>query len=310
MKHPELFNYTIDVFHASGMSWLEEVAKKSEPFFLYLSYTVPHAGGWGDAPSTPEQGAPVPTDLQYGKKPWPDVEKDHAAVITYLDQKVGDLLSRLKGLGVDKDTLIFFASDNGAHLEGGHSHLFFNSTGGLPGHKRSMYEGGVRSPTMVRWPGVIKPGRSSDFPWAFWDVMPTLAELAGARVEADIDGISIVPELYGKSQPEHAYIFFTWIGDGGRFEYEMPPKKGYPGYTVRVGDLKGMVPHCKDTLTLQPSMDDDMRLFDLKKDPLETTDLAEINRTVVTRLKRFVMSKNLTCMCYQCGFGLEASLLV
>merc|ERR1719191_668457 len=172
----------------------------------------------------PEQGAPVPTDLQYANKSWPDVEKDHAAVITYLDGKVGDLMQRLKQLGVDDNTLVFFASDNGAHLEGGHSHLFFNSTGGLPGHKRSMYEGGMRSPTMVRWPSVISPGRVSEFPWAFWDVMPTFAELANAKAPLGLDGISIVPELHGKEQQQHEYLFFTWIGDGGRVELEEEAK--------------------------------------------------------------------------------------
>mmetsp|Transcript_11031 Transcript_11031/g.22801 ORF Transcript_11031/g.22801 Transcript_11031/m.22801 type:complete len:486 (-) Transcript_11031:100-1557(-) len=295
MKNPELYNYTIDVFHDTGMAWLEAAAKKSEPFFLYLSYTIPHAGGWGDAPKAPEQGAPVPTDLQYADKPWPDVEKDHAAVITYLDRMVGDLMQRLKALGVDKDTLVFFASDNGAHLEGGHSHLFFDSTGGLPGHKRSMYEGGIRSPTMARWPAAIKPGRSSDFPWAFWDVMPTLAELAGAEAPSGIDGISIVPELQGGRQPQHEYLFFTWIGaaanSGG---------KSYPGYNVRMGDFKGIVPHCG--AKLHPSMDDEMQVFDLAKDPFETTDLAPANASLAERLKRFVVGKDLTCMCYQCGF--------
>merc|ERR1719188_887319 len=143
------------------MKWLEKEAKGQDPFFLYLSFTIPHAGGWGDAPATPEQGAPVPSDLQYADESWPDVEKDHAAVITYLDGKVGDLMYRLKKLGVDDNTIVFFATDNGAHLEGGHSHLFFNSTGGLKGHKRSMFEGGTRSPTMVRWPGKIASGQTS-----------------------------------------------------------------------------------------------------------------------------------------------------
>jgi len=305
MKNPELYNYTIDVFHEFGMAWLEKVAKGTDPFFLYMSYTVPHAGGWGDAPKEPEQGAPVPTDLQYANKSWPDVEKDHAAVITYLDQMVGDLLQRLKSLGVDNNTLVFFASDNGAHLEGGHSHLFFDSTGGLPGHKRSMFEGGMRSPTMVRWPAVIQPGRTSNFSWAFWDVLPTLAELAGADVPSGLDGISIVPELRGEAQPEHEYLFFTWIGDGGRMALEETDetRQHGPGYTVRMGKWKGMVPHCSDTKGLKPNMNDDMRVFDLDKDPFETTDLAgHPNRDgLAAHLKSFVISKNLTCMCYQCG---------
>lgn len=304
MAQPESYNYTIDVFHNYGMAWLEKVAGGDDPFFLYLSYTVPHAGGWGDAPASPEDGAPVPTDFQYADRPWPDVEKDHAAVITYLDLKVGDILRRLKALAIDHNTLVFFASDNGAHLEGGHSHLFFNSTGGLPGHKRSLYEGGVRSPTMVRWPDVIKPGRKSDFAWAFWDVLPTLAEITGEKVPGGLDGLSILPELRGEEQPEHEYLFFTWQGDGGRGLEEpmVRESQGIPGYSVRSGQWKGMVPHCKDAANLKPAMADEMRLYNLMQDPLETTDVSSSRPDVLEHLKRLVLSKQLSCMCFQCGF--------
>ncbi|CAJ1417705.1 unnamed protein product [Effrenium voratum] len=295
MNNPDLYNYTIDVFHESAMQWLEEAAKGEEPFFLYVSYTIPHAGGWGDAPKTPEDGNPVPSDLQYADKPWPDVEKDHAAVITYLDAKVGDIMARLKFLGVDQNTLVFFASDNGAHLEGGHKIQFFDSTGGLPGHKRSMYEGGVRSPSMVRWPGRIQPGRSSNFPWAFWDVLPTLAELAGAPVPPGLDGLSIAQELTGLPQKEHEYLYFTWLGDGGKVN------SGPPGYTVRQGQWKGMVPHCQEASVL-PSSGDEMRLYDLSADPLETTDVSKQHPEVVQGLKALVMKEKLTCYCYQCGW--------
>eukprot|EP00928_Gymnodinium_smaydae_P049917 TRINITY_DN33528_c0_g1_i1.p1 TRINITY_DN33528_c0_g1~~TRINITY_DN33528_c0_g1_i1.p1 ORF type:complete len:506 (+),score=36.65 TRINITY_DN33528_c0_g1_i1:42-1520(+) len=300
MSDPASYNYTIDVFHDFGMSWLESVAPSGEPFFLYLSYTIPHAGGWGDAPQEPEQGAPVPTDMQYAGMPWPDVEKDHAAVITYLDLKVGDLLARLKALGVDNNTLVFFASDNGAHLEGGHDHHFFNSTGGLQGHKRSMFEGGVRSPTMVRWPAMIQPGRTSDFAWAFWDALPTFAELAGVDAPEGLDGLSIAPELRGEPQKEHEYLYFTWNGDGGRSREEMSRQEA-PGYTVRMGKWKGMVPHCSDANGLRPSMNDRMRVYDLDEDPLEFSDLAGEREDVVERLKRHVISQNLSCRCYQCG---------
>eukprot|EP00930_Biecheleria_cincta_P026429 TRINITY_DN18630_c0_g1_i1.p1 TRINITY_DN18630_c0_g1~~TRINITY_DN18630_c0_g1_i1.p1 ORF type:complete len:498 (-),score=97.03 TRINITY_DN18630_c0_g1_i1:377-1870(-) len=314
MAQPKTYNYTIDVFHDYGMAWLESVAGGADPFFLYLSYTVPHAGGWGDAPAMPEDGAPVPTDLQYADKPWPDVEKDHAAVITYLDMKVGDVLGRLKTLGIDHDTLVFFASDNGAHLEGGHSHLFFNSTGGLPGHKRSMYEGGVRSPTMVRWPAVIKPSRKSEFAWAFWDVLPTLAEVAGAgkNIPNGLDGLSILPELRGEEQPVHEYLFFTWQGDGGRGMGELTARQSdaIPGYTVRSGHWKGMVPHCKDKANLKPGMADEMRLYNLMDDPYETTDVASSRPDVVDQLKRLVLSKQLSCMCFQCDFHKEVQEII
>lgn len=293
MAHPERYNYTIDVFHEYGMSWLESVAQGPAPFFLYLSYTVPHAGGWGDAPQDPEEGAPVPTDLQYVGRSWPNVEKDHAAVITYLDDKVGDLMERLKSLGIDNDTLVIFASDNGAHQEGGHSHDFFNSTGGLRGHKRSLFEGGVRSPSMARWPAVIRPNQTSDFAWAFWDALPTLAQLAGAEVPAGLDGISIVPTFLGQAQDPHDFLYFTWL--------EASMQKA-PGYAVNVGRWKGIVPQCSDTIRLQPSLADDMQLYDLVADPFETTDLAAQHGRVVEMMKTLVTSGNLSCLCYQCGF--------
>ncbi|CAK9084067.1 unnamed protein product [Durusdinium trenchii] len=304
MQSPDSYNYTIDVFHKEAMSWMRQVAQTSQPFFLYLSYTVPHAGGWGDAPASPEQGNPVPTDMGYGHQPWPEVEKDHAAVISYLDDKVGDVMKQLKALKIDEKTMVFFASDNGAHLEGGHQIAFFNSTGGLSGHKRSMYEGGVRSPTMVRWPQQIRP-RTSQFAWAFWDMVPTVAELLGVTAPEN-DGISILPELYGQEQQEHDYLFFTWIGEGrsgGLGPANGDGARNGPGYTVRKGVWKGLVPHCHDTKNWRPSWADEMKLFDLESDPTEQRDWAKARPELVDELKRLVMAEGLSCMCYQCGFS-------
>jgi len=290
MADPETYNYTIDAFHQSGMEWLEAVGMGPKPFFLYLSYTVPHAGGWTDAPLNKEQGNPVPTDLQYDNASWPNVERDHAAVITYLDSKVGDVMARLDALGVDDNTLVIFASDNGAHVEGGHKKQFFNSTGGLQGNKRSYYEGGYRSPTLARWPGVISSGRVSNFPWAFWDVMPTFAELAGVEVPEGLDGISIVPTLTGKgNQPEHEYLYWTWKGANG---------KG--GYSMRVGDWKGIVKSCNDAVNLRPSLDDEMMLFNVVADPFEMKDRSAERDDLVSAFKQLIASKNVTCECYQC----------
>eukprot|EP00966_Prymnesium_polylepis_P043248 1004243-Prymnesium_polylepis.1 len=129
MAKPSRYNYTTDIFADHAIGWLRARPPSSRPFFLYLSFTVPHAGGWGSAPSEPEQGNPVPTDLGYGSKDWPVVERDHAASVGYLDKKVGEVLSALEDRGLDKKTVVFFASDNGAHNEGGHDVHFFDSTG-------------------------------------------------------------------------------------------------------------------------------------------------------------------------------------
>jgi len=218
MADPSAYNYTVDITHEHSMAWIKnqggKVRDAAKPFFLYEAFTVPHAGGWGHAPSTPESGAPVPSDGMYAKQAaWPDVEKDHAAVITYLDNYVGKLVALLKSEQIEKNTIVFFASDNGAHLEGGHDYHFFNSTGGLLGHKRSLYEGGMRSPIMVSWPGTITPA-VSHYAWAFWDFMPTVAELSGGTAGPGIDGVSIVPTLMGKTQPPKEYLYWTWDGTG------------------------------------------------------------------------------------------------
>ena len=287
MAHPDHFNYTVDITHEHSMAWLRQMVQEQQasaspnaakPFFLYEAFTVPHAGGWGHAPSKPEDGAPVPTDLQYAEKNWPDVEKDHAAVITYLDGLVGELVAELKHLGVEKNTLVIFASDNGAHLEGGHDYHFFNSTGGLLGHKRSLYEGGVRSPTMMSWPGTIPAGSVSPFSWAFWDVMPTFAELSGGIPSQGIDGISFLPTILGKEQSPLPYLFWNWINTGvpplESHGLNPKPNKSSSGYAIRSGVWKAVVPHCSTEQV--PSLNDmkSMEIYHLSNDPFEKDNLA------------------------------------
>jgi len=298
MAEPGKYNYTVDVFHAYAMEWLEKSAHGQKPFFLYLSYTIPHAGDWGDVGNPQgrklrgrhtEKGNPIPYSL-YADRDWPDVERDHASAVTYMDSKVGDLMARVHTLGIDEDTVVFFASDNGAHNEGHHDVDFFDSSGGLRGWKRSLYEGGVRSPTMVRWPGTIAPNRESNYAWAFWDALPTLADLAGATPPKGLDGHSVVPTLMGEYQQPPEYIYFTWPGCGG----------GPSGYSLRAGDWKVVAPHCGDTL--QPSLDDVVQLYNLESDPFEQNDVAEFRPWEALRLLRIATAKNLSCRCYQCHF--------
>ena len=358
MANPHAFNYTVDITHEHALQWLrgraggEGAAQHTQPFFLYVAFTVPHAGGWGHAPdgwgptdgclpdACPEQGAPVPTDGEYAPRTaWPEVERDHAAVVTYLDGKVGELMSTLEELELEQSTLVIFASDNGAHHEGGHSNLFFNSTGGLSGHKRSLYEGGVRSPTMARWLGTVPAGVSS-YRWAFWDVLPTFAELAGLEAPSGLDGVSIVPTLMGRSQPAHALLYWTWPGLGdvaplpagwraeqhaaGTLVYVAPSGRAqarHPlgelestfddrtvakvsGFAVVSGDWKGIVPHCADLDQRKPSAADlpSMLVFHLPSDWAEAADLARTarGRLQAQRLLGLVLEAKLSCGCYQC----------
>jgi len=307
MASPEEYNYTTDLFQHQALTWLESAAKDADvtPFFLYLSFTVPHAGGWSD--TNKESGAPVPTDGRYqNQTSWPLVERDHAGVITYLDNYVGQVMTMVESLNIEENTLLFFASDNGAHLEGGHSYKFFNSTGGLRGHKRSMFEGGVRSPTMVMWKGTIKAGTVSDYPWSFWDVMPTLAEIAGVAQEnlpKKIDGHSILPTLLGDTQAPPSYIYYTGNSGWGKSQELLSQessqeltKSKTTSYSIRVGNMKAVVSDCQG----KPTMKDTMQLFNLDVDPFETTDISGTRQKEVKELKKFIIGENVSCACYQC----------
>ena len=119
-------------------------------------------------------------------------------MITRMDRDIGRLADLLSARGLDRQTLILFVSDNGPHQEGGGDPVFFKSSGGLRGIKRDLYEGGIRVPMIARWPGTIPAGRVSDHPWAHWDMLPTLAELAGAKAPPGIDGVSMARALKGE----------------------------------------------------------------------------------------------------------------
>ena len=312
MGNPEDYSYTTDVFQNKALEWLDEYHVRSQlrqcsqqedhPFFLYLSYTVPHAGGWSDDGDM--SGAPVPTDGEYAvHDDWPNVEKDHASVITYVDEFVGQLISKLKSLEIDNNTITIFASDNGAHLKAGHDYRFFNSTGGLRGHKRSMYEGGHRSPTLIRWPGNVPAGEVSELQWAFWDVLPTLADLAGVpknKLPNNLSGRSIVPALLNKGESPSKYLYFTgdssWAEDTERDQNNTRSKKT-TSYAIRSGRWKGVVARCTNT----PSFSDEMQLYDLDEDPFETEDISNDFPDQVDILKNIIASEEgISCKCFQC----------
>ena len=202
-----------------------------------------------------------------------------------------------------------------AHNEGGHKVHFFDSTGGLRGFKRSYYEGGVRSPSVVRWPGVTPAGSVSNVPWAFWDVLPTLLEMANARplpANATIDGRSIVKALRGEAMAAPAYLYWTWRGavaadeapEASGMEPNGMAAGAKPGYAVRVGKHKAVVHACADQRGKRPSMEDVLELYDLEADPAETKNIAAVGGgpAVVEAIKRMLVGQQppLSCVCYQC----------
>ncbi|HSH16312.1 MAG TPA: sulfatase-like hydrolase/transferase, partial [Verrucomicrobiae bacterium] len=142
-------------------------------FFLYLPFTIPHAN-----PALGKEGMQVPHDAPYSAEDWPQPEKNKAAMITRLDQSVGQLLARLEEQRLHRDTIVIFTSDNGPHDKGGVDPEFFKSSGPFRGIKRDLYEGGLRVPMIVWWPGRVEAGKVSDQVWAMWDLLPTLGEVA------------------------------------------------------------------------------------------------------------------------------------
>ena len=189
-----------------------------------------------------------------------------AAMITLLDDQVGEIVVLTEKLGIADNTLIIFTSDNGAHQEGGADPEFFNSNGPFRGYKRDLFDGGVHVPMMAYWPGKIVAGGTSEHISAFWDMVPTFTELAGVPMPGNTDGISMLPTLLGNSsQPEHKYLYWEFHERGGRIAVRMGKWKG-----VRYNVLK--------------NPDAPMELFDLSVDPGEQNNVADAHPEVVEQI--------------------------
>jgi arylsulfatase A-like enzyme len=254
--------YVNDLFTERALAFLKR--QRQKPFFLCLTYTVPHANNELGAFSG--NGIEVPSDAPYSGRDWPGLEKNFAAMITRMDTDIGKVLDLLKQLGHEEDTIVFFTSDNGPHREGGHNPEFFHSSGALRGIKRDLFEGGIRVPSIVRWPGKVAARQVNDTPWAFWDFLPTVAELAGQKPPAELDGISIVPVLQGKGLKPRAH--FYWEFHEGGFHQ-----------AVRQGNWKlvrqgGRAPE----------------LYDLARDPAERNNLAAQHPDVADSLAKLFTS--------------------
>jgi len=237
------------------------------PFFLYLACISPHANN--EEARRSGKGMQVPTDAPYANEPWPQVEKNKAAMITRLDEDVGRIIDKLKELKLEEDTVIFFSSDNGPHKEGGVDPAFFQSSGPLRGIKRDLYEGGIRVPLIVRWPARIKPGQVSSLPAAFWDIFPTVAEIAGTNLPAGrIDGISFLPALQGLPQTNrHEFLYWEFHEHGFQ-------------QAVRMENWKA--------LRLQPGQP--LELYDLSVDRGEQLNVAGKHPQVIARLEEYLQT--------------------
>lgn len=202
-------DYAPDLIAHDALKFVEQ--HKDKPFFLYWAMNVPHANN-----EAGRQGMEVPDWGEYAMADWPDPEKGFASMIRNIDRDVGRMLSHLKQLGIDDNTLVIFTSDNGPHQEGGHKADFFNSNGELRGIKRDLYEGGIRVPTIVRWPKRIAADSQSDLMSGFQDWFATFSDLTGAEVNTQ-DGISLRPVLTGAgTQKTHPYLYWEFLEQGGK----------------------------------------------------------------------------------------------
>ena len=254
-------DYAPDLFIDRALEFLRKDDRR--PFFLYFSTTIPHANN--ERGRDTGNGMEIPDYGPYAAKDWPDPEKGFAAMVARLDRDIGRMLEALRDTGKDRDTLILFTSDNGPHREGGHSPDFFDSNGPLRGIKRDLYEGGIRVPAIARWPARIQAGRVSDHPWAFWDLLPTFAELAGVPAPAGIDGLSIAGELAGRGAPKHDYLYWEFHGRGF-------------SHAVRFGDWKAIA----------KGLGGPIELYNLAGDLGETRDLARDKPDVVRRARELL----------------------
>jgi arylsulfatase A-like enzyme len=256
--------YSHDLFAIEALNFVER--NKDKPFFLYLPFTIPHANN-----EAGKEGMEVPSYGPYADKDWPEPQKGHAAMITRMDGDIGKLMSLLKRLDIDKNTIVMFSSDNGPHKEGGADPAFFNSSGPLRGYKRDLYEGGIRVPMIARWPDKIKAGSTINHISAFWDLLPTCCELAGAAIPDGIDGISMVPTLLGRqrAQKRHDYIYWEFHAQGKK-------------QAVRMGDWKAV------RLNVAKNPDGPIELYNLNKDIGEKNNMARRHPEIVAKIEKLM----------------------
>jgi arylsulfatase A len=272
-------DYVNDLFTREAAAFIEK--PDARPFFLYLNYTVPHAElrvpddslapMRGKFPETPyvnpaaDARTTGPDDVSLGYRSQPTPKAAFAAMIIRMDRDIGDLMDLVHRRGLDARTLVLFISDNGPHQEGGAEPAFFKSSGGLRGIKRDLYEGGIRVPMIARWLETIPCGRVSAHPWAHWDIFPTLAELAGAAVPSNLDGLSMTRALRGEPQPTHDYFYWEFH------------ERGFQ-QAVRMGSWKAV----------RLKKDAPLELYNLDTDPFEQHDVAPAQADVVKRIETYL----------------------
>nr|WP_255844680.1 arylsulfatase [Abyssalbus ytuae] len=276
--------YGPEIIHQKALSFIEK--NKDNPFFMYYPSIIPHA-----ELAAPEEyidkfrGKLLPEKEYKGVDEGPgyknggygsqkDTHAAFAAMMYILDEQVGEIRKKVEDMGIAENTIILFTSDNGPHQEGGADPDYFNSNAQFRGYKRDLYEGGIRVPLIASWKGKIKPNITSDHVSAFWDFFPTACDIAWIDKPENIDGISFLPELLGKPQKKHEYLYWEFHEHGGK-------------QAVRLGDWKGV------RLNMSENPDSSIELYNLALDPDEKNNVAEQNPEVVKKISH-IMEKEHT----------------
>ena len=255
-------HYSHDLMTDRAFEFISESKTQPGPFFLYVAWTLPHFSAEDEDPD----GLTVPSTAPYSDRKWDERSKKYAAMIHMLDEDVGRITDRVDELGLAKNTVIIFTSDNGGHASVSQR---FKTNGPLRGYKRSLNEGGIRVPFIARWPGTIPARQTSDEVVAFQDMLPTFAELAGVTPPREIDGVSVVKALQGGEAPTREFLY--WDYGHCRRRYEQ---------AVRWKDWKG----------IRLGADGHIQLYDLATDVSESHDVAAENQDVVRRIARMMNS--------------------
>lgn len=267
--------YSHDLIETEVLRFISD--NRDRPFFLFVPFTIPHLALQVPEDSLAEyrgRWEDPAYDGNNGYLPHPHPRAAYAAMVTRMDRSVGRIMDAIRAAGLDRETIILFTSDNGPTYDrlGGSDSEFFQSAGLFRGLKGSVYEGGIRVPLIARWPGHILAGRTSDLPSAFYDLLPTLVEIGGGRMNHNTDGISLLPTLTGRgSQPRHEFLFWDFNGYGGQ-------------QAVRYGKWKGV------RRDIQKG-NRQLELYDLLLDPAEKRNIASEYPQIVRKIEQ-IMADN------------------
>ncbi|MCG8525390.1 MAG: arylsulfatase [Opitutales bacterium] len=267
--------YAHDLFTEKALEFI--AVNKENPFFLYLPYTLPHGPFM------------VPESETFQDKDWSESSKKQAAMIELIDRDMGLIFKQLKELGIDKDTIVFFTSDNGPHGID-ETNEFFNASGSFRGKKTDLYEGGIRTPMIVRWPGRIAPGGVSDLVGAFWDVMPTFADLIHQDIPSDqSDGISFLNELLGKSQEKHEFLYWEYFYTDYSWKPGMETLQNpLKSQAIRMGKWKAIRHNLVKGFRNEPVRFSPVELYNLELDPSESQNVADSHPELVAKSKELM----------------------